>query len=56
MNTCEASVDVDTDCTSPFVPTNANPCDTSDSFVPFSVVDDSENRPPVNPIAVDVEL
>ena len=35
---------------------NAYPCDRSDSLVPFSVVDDSENRPPVNPITVDVEL
>jgi hypothetical protein len=26
VNTCEASVDVETVCTNPFVPTNAYPC------------------------------
>jgi hypothetical protein len=35
---------------------NAYPCERSDSFVPFSVVDDRENSPDVNPITVDVEL
>ena len=43
-------------CTSPFDPVYAKPCDRSDSFVPFSVVDPSENSPCMNPIVVDVEL
>jgi hypothetical protein len=55
-NTCEDSVDVDTEDTRPFDPMKAYPCDRSDSFVPFSVVDDRENSPDVNPITVDVEL
>jgi hypothetical protein len=55
-NTCPASVDVDTEDTKPFDPMNVNPCVRSDSFRPFSVVDDNENRPVVNPIVVDVEL
>ncbi len=37
--------DVDVVCTSPLDPTYAKPCDRSVSFVPFSVVDDRENRP-----------
>ena len=32
------------------------PCERSESFVPFSVVDDRENRPDVKPITLDVEL
>ena len=55
-NTWVESVEVETVCTRPFEPMNEYPCDRSDSFVPFSVVEDSENRPAVNPIAVDVEL
>ena len=55
-NVCPARVDVDTVPTSPFDPVYAYPCDRSDSFVPFSVVDELEKRPAVNPITVEVEL
>ena len=55
-NTCPASVEVAMVDTTPFDPMNEYPCVRSDSFRPFSVVDDSENRPDVNPITEVVEL
>ena len=45
------------DCTSPFVPVYANPCDRFDRKRLLLNVDDAvENRPAENPIVVDVEL
>lgn len=56
LNTCDASVDVDTVCTSPFDPMNEYPCPNDDRYSELENVDDAVEKRPLNPMTVDVEL